>query len=283
MTTLKFDDTNGSLAWLSNKANIGFCGPDGIFYKNAHEFIGELWNEEHVLLALRLKFAANPIAREHLVTSKEPIVYRLESPRKVNRWGRGLNGRGQNVLGQLLMQVRTELSGTDWCDLLPWTPFMQTTLNENDGNFKVFHAPDAAKIYMNSRYQVVAEEYIADSFERPVTGLSIKRLDRSACRDWRDFQRIKNEITSPTCEACEIYPTEARLVDTANQYHLWVLPEGLHFPFGFTERLVAKTGKGHVVQRPFAVEDIPEDALTGEQAYERVVEKVRAAKETLEG
>ena len=42
-------------------------------------------------------------------------------------------------------------------------------------------------------------------------------------------------------EAIEIFPSEKRLVDTANQYHLWVLPEGENMCFGFTERLVDYT------------------------------------------
>jgi hypothetical protein len=53
--------------------------------------------------------------------------------------------------------------------------------------------------------------------------LSIHRHDRAPARDWRHFQRIKNEIVGPEFEAVEVYPSEARLVDTSNQYHLWVI------------------------------------------------------------
>ncbi len=65
-------------------------------------------------------------------------------------------------------------------------------------------------------------------------------------RDWRVLQRIKNDVAGPEREAIEICPAESRLVDTANQYHLWVLPEGEKMPLGFHERLVTddvgKTG-----------------------------------------
>lgn len=55
----------------------------------------------------------------------------------------------------------------------------------------------------------------------PMIHLSIRRQDRQPCRDWRDFQRIKNQLAGPEWEAVEVYPAESRLVDMANQYHLW--------------------------------------------------------------
>ena len=63
--------------------------------------------------------------------------------------------------------------------------------------------------------------------------LSIRRNDRSACKDWRHFQRIKNELCGPEREGVELYPAESRLIDTANQFHIWVLPEGERFPVGY--------------------------------------------------
>jgi hypothetical protein len=68
-----------------------------------------------------------------------------------------------------------------------------------------------------------------------VANLSIRRQDRGWPRDWRDFQRIKNEIAGPEVEAVELYPAESRLVDTANQFWLWCLPVGQQWPFGFDQ------------------------------------------------
>lgn len=83
--------------------------------------------------------------------------------------------------------------------------------------------------------------------------LSIKRNDRQPAIDWRDKLRIKNELCGPESEAVELYPSMNRVVDGANQFHLWVIgfsgaPKtetysedvmerqvGLAFPFGFTE------------------------------------------------
>jgi hypothetical protein len=69
--------------------------------------------------------------------------------------------------------------------------------------------------------------------------LSIKNKDKTPIRDWRHLQRIKNELVGKECEGVELFPAESRLVDTSNQYHLWVITEvGLRFPFGYGDRLV---------------------------------------------
>ena len=87
-----------------------------------------------------------------------------------------------------------------------------------------------------------------------ITHLSIKTHDKEPISDWRDMQTIKNELIGKEYEAVELYPAESRLVDTANQYHLWVmekpLDEGGYFPFGFHDRLVNYNNrKGNAVQR----------------------------------
>lgn len=49
---------------------------------------------------------------------------------------------------------------------------------------------------------------------------------------WRDLQRIKNELVGPERVAIQVYPADKTLVDQADLYHLWVLPEGMEIPFG---------------------------------------------------
>lgn len=81
--------------------------------------------------------------------------------------------------------------------------------------------------------------------------LSIKRRDKAAIHDWRHFQQIKNELLGPEQEAVELYPAESRLVDAANQYHLWGFDDPMfRFPFGFAERLVSETPPPGGRQRP---------------------------------
>ena len=73
------------------------------------------------------------------------------------------------------------------------------------------------------------------------TYISIKRKDKKAIHDWRHFQQIKNELVGTEVEAIEIYPRESRLHDTVNQYHLFCLPLGTSFKFGWQHRDVDYT------------------------------------------
>lgn len=102
------------------------------------------------------------------------------------------------------------------------------------------------RMYHNNRYTVIVKEMDAG-----FTWLSIRHNNRKPIRDWRHFQRIKNELTDPEREAVEIYPAESRLVDEANQYHLWVFPEGERIPIGFETRMVSDDQVfGPAKQRP---------------------------------
>ncbi len=46
---------------------------------------------------------------------------------------------------------------------------------------------------------------------------------------WWEAQRIKNEIAGDAATAVEVYPPQGEVVDEADMYHLWVLPDGLTF------------------------------------------------------
>jgi len=59
--------------------------------------------------------------------------------------------------------------------------------------------------------------------------------------DWRDFQAIKNDLCGEHLQGVEIYPQEDVLHDTANVFHLWVLPEGIRLPLGWGKRDVDYT------------------------------------------
>jgi hypothetical protein len=103
------------------------------------------------------------------------------------------------------------------------------------------------KVFINDVYQVVYEnpKQIEHLVRNPqlkgkMEYLTIKRIDKKPIRSWSDFQIIKNKI----CEngvnkfAVEIFPPEDWLVNSANQYHLWVFPAYQDIGFGFTERLI---------------------------------------------
>lgn len=112
----------------------------------------------------------------------------------------------------------------------------------------------AGEVWINDLYQVsVFRDNNAAG--QVLIHLSIRRLDREIIHDWRELQEIKNRLVGRECEAVELYPAESRMVDTANQYHLFCVPDPTYrFPFGFGTRLVSGEDKlpplPRVKQRP---------------------------------
>jgi hypothetical protein len=87
-----------------------------------------------------------------------------------------------------------------------------------------------AECYRNNRYSVQITDEPTDW--GLVVHLWIRRHDGDAARSWADLQRIKDELVGPDRVAIEVFPASSDLVDQANMYHLWVLPEGIELPFG---------------------------------------------------
>lgn len=85
----------------------------------------------------------------------------------------------------------------------------------------------AVHLYENDCY------YVEVRYKPPFAHLDIRRHDLGNCKNWSEIQQIKNQIVGPEHEAVELFPSESRLVDTANQYHIWVhLDPNFRFPFG---------------------------------------------------
>lgn len=117
------------------------------------------------------------------------------------------------------------------------------------------------KVWKDRTYQVNVRPLIPTGEPKgpPFAHFSIKRIDRAAVgvERFRHFQRIKNDLAGPECEAIELYPSETRLVDTSNQYHLFVcMDPGYRWPFGFNDRLVFRDSGGGAVQRPFEDDEL---------------------------
>ena len=140
-----------------------------------------------------------------------------------------------------------------------WGPFLPATLPPPETGLK------ADECWLNEVYQVLINWFDAPGPRggRGMRWLCIKRRDRKPIHDWRELQAIKTELCGPEAEAVELYPAESRVVDAANQYHLFVLPEGERMPFGFTKRHVSDRTGGGVKQRPFAAHVRPEDVEHG--------------------
>ena len=147
----------------------------------------------------------------------------------------------------------------------PWTPFVETVLDLPPHEEHVqqlftqygermtreiaereIEKLKGDRIFVNSRYQVNLHD------EEDFVHLSIKTLDKRPARDWRDFQRIKNELVGEECEGLELFPAESRLIDTANQFHLWVYKDPtMRIPVGWEcGRHVESTVTGGATQRP---------------------------------
>lgn len=120
---------------------------------------------------------------------------------------------------------------------------------------------DAAsdEIYKNRWYQVNLRGMTTegdlcdrDSEECTVIHISIKTIRKEPVHDWRDLQQIKNDLLGPEHEAVELYPAESRLIDTANQYHLWASADPAYrFPVGWAgARAVTSVSSGGAKQRP---------------------------------
>ena len=106
------------------------------------------------------------------------------------------------------------------------------------------------EVWLNDRYQASVRRRTGEGWfdeteecyngfpeqNGEVVWLSIKRIDKEPIHDWRDLQRIKNDICGPESNAMEIYPAESRLMDTSNQYHLFVFQHQI--PIGFQGRAV---------------------------------------------
>ena len=91
----------------------------------------------------------------------------------------------------------------------------------------------AMNVYQNDIYRVDVKH------ETPLLHLVIRRRDATTCSEWHDFQRIKNELIGPEHEAVQLFPAESRLVDTGNEYHLWVYPTpNVRMQLGFKDRFV---------------------------------------------
>jgi hypothetical protein len=115
---------------------------------------------------------------------------------------------------------------------------------------------------MNELYQVTVNKTPDHGFAGMlVWHLSIKRLDKEPIFDWRDIQAIKNQLCGPEIEAVQLFPSEHRLVDTSNQYHIYAFMKlgkarAPRFPLGWTVRSTTDDPGSGAKQRPGSLNTI---------------------------
>lgn len=146
-------------------------------------------------------------------------------------------------------------------------PFEQARLVDGEAHAA---AGSPAAVFRNDAYQVLVYRWPGVRGWPALLQLSVRRLDRQPIHDWRDLQRIKNELVGPEHEAVELYPAESRLVDSSNQYHLWCLESPTaRFPFGWLERFVSDAGPTpsapKAKQRPWPAGARPVDCRDAEE------------------
>lgn len=126
---------------------------------------------------------------------------------------------------------RQQVQAGGWPD---WSPLVQ--VHEPGSPFCIDVGCDYS--FANSRYQVLVNFESTPGWP-PTAHLKIKPHDKRCVRDWRDMQRVKNEICGTESEGVELYPAESRLVDEVNEFHIFALHPATGFPFGHQKRRTA--------------------------------------------
>tara|TARA_R110002020_G_scaffold185640_3_gene383359 strand:+ start:1033 stop:1617 length:585 start_codon:yes stop_codon:yes gene_type:complete len=130
-------------------------------------------------------------------------------------------------------------------------------------------------VWENNRYLVHREPVPSDEHnfgnETEVIWLSIKARDDSARHDWREFQWIKNELCGEDWEGFELYPSEERLIDSVNQFHLWCLAPPARFPIGWWGRsVVEENTTNYGSQRKWESNMRPNDLISEEDMKKKI-------------
>jgi hypothetical protein len=163
------------------------------------------------------------------------------------------------VLERRNLELRSEVERLVHGKPPAWTFFEEAPLGVFGDGRMIAH-DGSYKVYVNSRYQVAVFKQDTEYDGVRTCHLSIKRVDGCAIHDWRDLQRIKNELVGDEAEGVELYPAESRLVDGANQFHMFCVIGGT-WPIGFDRRLVSDDNDGGVMQRPWPPELKPWDVV----------------------
>ena len=136
-------------------------------------------------------------------------------------------------------------------------PALVEAMTKLKGDMSISEAADnimnqmqGGEVWKNNIYQV-HKLHCLDMHNRPMIHLSIKRIDKNPICDWRHMQRIKNKLVGDEYEAVQLFPAESRVVDMANQYHLWCLPNKQQFPIGWETGIKIETSTRGGKQRIF--------------------------------
>ena len=91
------------------------------------------------------------------------------------------------------------------------------------------------EVWANNLYECNVRKIPDAKLKNDIIHLSIKNYDRNTDIPWQHKQWIKNEVLGREYEGLELFPAESRMINTANQYHIWCLPKGIVVPIGWFE------------------------------------------------
>lgn len=117
-------------------------------------------------------------------------------------------------------------------EIRPWLEFRRTLPHRD--NVPVPDALEENETFWTNAHYLVHRKELRDrkTGEVGCVHLSMRTVENDTRHDWREMQRVKNELCGPEWEAVEMYPAESRVIDTANQYHLFCFPPGSVFHEG---------------------------------------------------
>ncbi len=119
--------------------------------------------------------------------------------------------------------------------------FVEFKFNNRMGPFKKEKPPkrgegwygELSMAWSNGWYAVLGRE--VPTIWGVVIHLCMRNLPGSSLH-WNEKQWIKEQLYGDARTAIEVYPDADELVDQANMYHLWILPEGFQLPFTIADR-----------------------------------------------
>jgi hypothetical protein len=91
----------------------------------------------------------------------------------------------------------------------------------------------------NSKYKVTFDRQCDHVHPNWPEGLacwyiSFSMKDGGHLIDWREIQEMKNQVVGEEHEAVMLFPKDSRCMDTANQFHLYIIGDkGQEFPVGW--------------------------------------------------
>jgi hypothetical protein len=109
------------------------------------------------------------------------------------------------------------------CQSEPQRVTWQTEIDMDQCDTSILDGVESAIWFVNGFYKVLVCHFIDKTARLTI-------IDENKRHNWRDYQRIKDELLGIEWEGVELYPAGSRLVDRINAYHIWCRPTA--FPIG---------------------------------------------------